>query len=222
MLVPKKALFLSLITVAQVLSCEDSSTFTFGSYPYNADRTTRTCAWLEENENNTEARKALFCTSEYDGKIVQDECPVACNTCAPSSSPSTSISPSIVPTQSPSEYPSSIPTLSPTVPCLDSPLRLRISTAGTKPKTEISRYCVWVARRDSKSRCALPGVSAACPATCGTCNSCDDPVDLRFRFKINGRKVLRSCDFVKRIKFKIPGRCKRSNNICRSTCGYCN
>ncbi len=216
----KKAPFLLLAALPQVLSCADSTTFTFGSYPYNGDRTTRTCAWLLEN--NVAERQKNFCTYEYEGTTVQDECPIACDACPPTSSPTITISPSAPPTQQPSEHPSDVPTLSPTFPCLDSLLRLKIPTAGTKPKAKIARYCTWVGNKDTINRCALPGVSAACPVTCGTCSSCEDPDDeLRFKFTYNGQKVMRNCEFVGRIKKKVKGRCKRSEYICRSTCGYC-
>mmetsp|Transcript_5717 Transcript_5717/g.7037 ORF Transcript_5717/g.7037 Transcript_5717/m.7037 type:complete len:226 (+) Transcript_5717:124-801(+) len=225
MLVSKTILVLALVALVvprALSSCDDSTTFTFGSYQYNAERTTRDCAWIKANEDSVEQRQERWCTYDYEGTIVQDECPLACNVCAPSAMPSISSSPTDPPTLEPSISPSGTPSSQPTLPCVDSLLRLRIPTAGTKPKAQISRYCSWVANRDTKNRCALPGISAACPATCDTCNTCEDPDELRFRFKYNGSKILRNCEFIGRIKAKVPGRCKRSGNICRSTCGYCN
>ena len=105
----------------------------------------------------------------------------------------------------------------PTPPaCSDSPLRLKIPKDGSI----ITRSCEWVARVDTATRCNLPGVSAACPVTCGSCDTCADP-ELRFKFTYNNNNIARSCEFVGRVESKIGGRCAASQNICRLTCGTC-
>mmetsp|Transcript_9571 Transcript_9571/g.12042 ORF Transcript_9571/g.12042 Transcript_9571/m.12042 type:complete len:201 (+) Transcript_9571:58-660(+) len=192
-------LFLALFALPQALSCSDSATFTFGSYSYNNSRTTRDCAWILKQ--NVETRRDKWCTYEHEGTAVQDECPSACDLCH--------LSPSIAPTQQPSRV------------CVDSTLRLKIPTVGTRPKPFVSRYCSWVGNQDKKNRCALPGVSAACPVTCGACSACKDPDELRFKFKYNGKTMVRNCDFIGRLEKKVYDRCTASDNICRSTCGSC-
>merc|ERR1712241_1583508 len=49
--------------------------------------------------------------------------------------------------------------------CVDSPLRFRVTWNGKK----IMRDCIWVGNKATKMRCALPGVSHACRASCGLC-----------------------------------------------------
>ena len=107
------------------------------------------------------------------------------------------------------------PTPSPSA-CSDSSLRLKIPKDGTI----ITRSCEWVARTDTSARCNLIGVSAACPVTCGSCDTCADP-ELRFKFTYNNMYIARSCEYVGRIENKISGRCAASHNICRQTCGMC-
>ncbi len=205
-----RALLLALFALPQVFSsCTDSTTFTFGTYDYNNSLTTRTCAWIVANNGATAKRQEFFCTFEYEGKIVQDECPVACNACPPTSSPTTTFSPSASPTQQPS------------LACVDSSLRLKIPTVGTRPLPFVSRYCSWVGQQDTNNRCALPGVSAACPVTCNACSTCKDPDELRFKFEYNGKEIVRNCEYVGRIAGKVWGRCTASESICRSTCGVC-
>jgi hypothetical protein len=122
------------------------------------------------------------------------------------------------PTVAPTGTPTKAPTATPTKACVDSPLRLKINRDGN----QISRYCSWVAQKDTNNRCALDGVSAACPITCGTCSTCEDPVDsLRFKFTYNGSEIVRNCDFIGRVPGKEFGRCNQSGNICRSLCGTC-
>ena len=100
--------------------------------------------------------------------------------------------------------------------CSDSPLRLKIPKDGGI----VTRSCEWAARADTAMRCALPGVSAACPVTCGSCGTCADP-ELRFKFTYKNKSIARSCAFVGRIEGKVGGRCAASQNICRRTCGTC-
>jgi hypothetical protein len=120
-------------------------------------------------------------------------------------------------THVPTSPPTPMPTPTPSPPaCSDSPLRLKINKDGSI----ITRSCAWVARVDTTMRCNLPGVSAACPVTCGSCDTCADP-ELRFKFTYNNNNIARSCEFVGRIESKISGRCASSQNICRLTCGIC-
>merc|ERR1712045_496272 len=100
------------------------------------------------------------------------------------------------------------PTATPTITCSDSALRLKIPTVG-KPKPYVSRYCSWVGVKDTKNRCALPGVSAACPVTCSSCGTCADPSELRFKFTYNGNEIVRNCEFIGRIADKTTGRCNQ-------------
>ena len=67
-------------------SCIDSSTYTFGSYPFGGVNVYRSCDWIKENEVKTRQNK--WCTSYMNGAIVQDKCPVACDACPVLSQPS--------------------------------------------------------------------------------------------------------------------------------------
>ena len=100
--------------------------------------------------------------------------------------------------------------------CVNASTRLKIVVGGNI----VSRSCTWVGRQDTTNRCALAGVSAACPNTCGTCDSCVDTT-ARFRFTYNGQSIVRNCDFVGRVESKVEGRCAASGYVCRSTCGGC-
>ena len=144
----------------------------------------------------------------------------------PSPSPSAApIAPSPKPTPAPTGTPTSSPTGTPTTPlptqgptikCVDSALRLKIQEGSEK----ISRSCVWVGRKDVKNRCALDGVAAACPVTCGTCSVCEDPdALLRFRFEYDGVSIVRSCDYAARKSTNL--RCAAMGDVCRKTCGKC-
>ncbi len=161
--------------------------------------------------------------------ILKDNLSPSFPTTSPVNPPSLTPAPVGVPTNYPSENPSvalivSTPTpTTPNVPtstCVDSTLRLKIVKDGAK----ITRSCGWVSNRDTANRCKLPGVAAACPVTCGACNSCVDPVPganagLRFRFLKDGRYINRDCSWVAR-KDKT-NRCKLISNTCRATCGVC-
>ena len=128
--------------------------------------------------------------------------------------------PTPMPTTMPTPMPTTMPTPMPPTPsppaCTDSHLRLKILKDGEI----ITRSCEWVARTDTSARCNLPGVSAACPETCESCDTCADP-ELRFKFTYNDFYIARSCEFVGRIPEKVSGRCAASQNICRLTCGTC-
>lgn len=148
----------------------------------------------------------------------------------PSSIPSQvpSMSPTIRPTRSaePSATPSasptitSSPTIAPTLPCADTPLGIKFLTDGMTGLQD----CSWVAEEDTQKRCELVGVSAACPLTCGTCTSCDDPEPsesgFKFGFLKEGRGMIyRDCEWVKRRDRK--NRCELTSNVCRAACKVC-
>ncbi len=98
------------------------------------------------------------------------------------------------------------------VTCDDSLLRLKLYYDGGK----ISRDCSWVARKDTKSRCKIEGISAACPSTCGTCSTVEDTT-LRFRLQFNGQKS-RNCDWVGRKDSRVRCAVTGVFEACRSTC----
>jgi hypothetical protein len=82
----------------------------------------------------------------------------------------------------------------------------------------MSRYCSWVANKDTTERCSYSGVAQACPNTCGTCSICEDPsTDLRFKFqKLDGTEIIQSCQWVGRKD--TANRCALTSEICRATC----
>jgi len=99
--------------------------------------------------------------------------------------------------------------------CVDSPLRLKIIKDGNI----ISRSCTWVGNKATIQRCAMAGVSDACPVTCNSCSTCED-TSLRMRLtKSDGTSVVRNCEWVARKD--TPNRCSWSSNTCRATCGQC-
>ena len=180
----------------------------------------KTCSWV--NKQDTIRRCQL--------EGVAKACPVSCDNCSPEPSAAPSVlseSPSKVPTTSP---PTTIPTSasptvlvttttsSPTTNCVDSELRLRF----VLDEMIVSRYCSWAKKKNTKSRCSIENIAAACPLTCGSCNECVDPgPSLQFKFIHEDKEIRKSCNYVKRIPRKKKGRCRSSGNICRATCGVC-
>merc|ERR1712038_1746736 len=114
----------------------------------------------------------------------------------------------------PTNLPTGAPTPSPVIisSCVDTPLRLKILKDGVR----ISRYCEWVGNKATIMRCQLPGVSAACPVTCGSCASCVDPASggsgLRFKFDKDGSFITRDCDWVATRSTNY--RCGLTSDIC--------
>ena len=109
--------------------------------------------------------------------------------------------------------------------CEDTSLRIQIPV-GTN--TTVNRNCAWVNKNEGQKefRCGLPGLSEACPVSCGTCDTAcaDAPDEARFKFahyKNVNRTILRNCDFVGRVATKIAGRCAQSEYVCRKTCAKC-
>ncbi len=103
-----------------------------------------------------------------------------------------------------------------TTTCTDSPLMFKIKQQGNK----ITRSCEWVMRKDTVSRCALPGVSEKCPSTCGTCVSCDDS-NAWFAIEFPKMDFNRSCDWVARQDTAVRCKLKGVKDICKLTCGEC-
>lgn len=163
-----------------------------------------------------------FCVEESTS-LFPTISPIEIATLSPSISPTeiATLSPTTSLTEADSLSPTSTatvtaaPTTSPTLSsrsCSDSTFRFRVVTDDGK---NIARSCDWVGRR--QARCALNGVSATCPRTCGTCGIC---VDSPLRFKVP--EGTRSCEWVARKKTN-----KRCNQImgmkktCRATCRSC-
>ncbi len=101
--------------------------------------------------------------------------------------------------------------------CSDTPLKIKITTNSGKV---IKKLCAWVAKKNTGRRCALEGVSAACPKTCGTCDNCKNS-SLKFRVEINASKWRwKDCAWAA----SKPFRCKNIDGVsevCRSSCGLC-
>ena len=104
--------------------CQDSLYFVFGSYEYGGRRVTKNCAWITSQEDKTKDRQSKFCDKIFNGWMVQDVCPIACNLieCA-TDRPSAIVSMS--PSNSPTGLSSSIPTMisssTPSIPTTTSP-----------------------------------------------------------------------------------------------------
>ena len=104
----------------------------------------------------------------------------------------------------------------PSSTCSDSSLRFKLRFQGKN----IFRDCIWVARKNTFGRCQPDGVSAMCSSTCGACGTCVDSTN-RFRLVWNGKKITRSCIWVKN---KLTDkRCKAEGvaEACRETCAMC-
>lgn len=132
---------------------------------------------------------------------------------APTANPNAS--PTAAPQASPTVAPQASPTTSST--CNDSILRFKLPWNGKN----ISRYCSWVANKQTATRCAVEGVSAMCPDTCDTCSTCVDS-DVRFKFSWNGSTITRSCTWT--ANKQTETRCTSVEGMtdsCRSTCGQC-
>ncbi len=154
-------------------SCTDSNTYSFGSYTQkNGETVTRNCAWITKNASRVTKRRNRWCDKTVEGKLVQNECPDACNsktscvTSSPTSRPSLDPSnkptstPSGGPTQSPSNESTQSPsynekeTLEPSSissprPCIDS--STFIFGWYTKPNGKtMRRNCAWITKNVSK------------------------------------------------------------------------
>ena len=86
----------------------------------------------------------------------------------------------------------------------------------------MTRYCSWVATKQTVQRCAAEGVAAMCPSTCGTCDTCVDS-EVRFKFYYNGstKKITRSCVWVANKATAFRCGTDGISDSCRLTCGQC-
>jgi hypothetical protein len=68
-----------------VVGCENSESFSFGSYTYKKDVTVRTCDWLTINKPLVATRKDKWCdyavSEGTEALTVKDFCPLACSVC---------------------------------------------------------------------------------------------------------------------------------------------
>ena len=101
-------------------------------------------------------------------------------------------------------------------PCADSPMKVKI----VKPLIMIRRSCVWVATKDTVTRCNLPSVRTNCPLTCTGCESCTDTID-KFLIKGGGDSFNRSCEWVAKKDTETRCLLKNIQGACKKTCGQC-
>ncbi len=157
---------------------------------------------------------------EASDNICRETCGY-CSSRSPSIAPSKT--PSLPPIKSPSLFPSIVPTLSltptlsPTIyNCTDSAIRFQFYEDGIPRIVN----CDWV-KNTPNLRCTIPGVAAACPVTCNTCNVCVDPIQIKIPVQLGQNKRMRACDYVRRYPWKVQTRCEESRYFCRATCGMC-
>jgi len=100
--------------------------------------------------------------------------------------------------------------------CDNTSLRFKVAWNGKR----IMRDCSWIGNKATIQRCKVEGVSAACPVTCDTCNTCAD-TSLRFKVAWNGKRIMRDCSWIGN-KATIQ-RCKIEGvaEACPVTCGLC-
>jgi parallel beta-helix repeat protein len=129
---------------------------------------------------------------------VEDTCRQTCGSCVGST---------VAPAATPSAAPVSVSSGS----CVDSPLRMMVDGR--------SRSCVWVARTNTESRCALENVASHCPVTCNACssNQCSDSSST-FVLE-NG--LTKPCDWVARLNTSVRCALEGVEDTCRQTCGTC-
>mmetsp|Transcript_18434 Transcript_18434/g.23203 ORF Transcript_18434/g.23203 Transcript_18434/m.23203 type:complete len:495 (+) Transcript_18434:156-1640(+) len=97
--------------------------------------------------------------------------------------------------------------------CSDSPLSF------INPETAEVNDCEWVDNDPEERWCAISGVAAHCPVTCGTCDSYLDST-LSFKVQLKNRRAWKDCDWVGQNEDKIRARCAERgvSETCRSTC----
>ena len=70
-------------TVSAAVPCLDDDLYVFGKYVSNGQWKTRTCAWLTEDPQKANNRKARWCNRKrWDNTIVKNKCPEACDECS--------------------------------------------------------------------------------------------------------------------------------------------
>jgi hypothetical protein len=61
--------------------CPDNEAFSFGSFQYQGQTITRTCAWIVEAPQLEGWRRNRWCNERFRGDLVKDVCPTACDNC---------------------------------------------------------------------------------------------------------------------------------------------
>ena len=84
---------------------------------------------------------------------------------------------------------------------------------------EKSGKCAWVARKDTDTRCAIPGIADTCRSTCNTCG-CSD-VDGKFDFTFGGATISKSCAWAGRKNTETRCAVATVASNCPDTCGNC-
>ena len=67
--------------------CKDDPFFEYGTFQWNGNTYTRTCAWLTENPSLIETRKKDWCDVKLNiygvDYVIHEKCPEACDKCPP-------------------------------------------------------------------------------------------------------------------------------------------
>ena len=113
------------------------------------------CAWLGQKQ----ARKDRYCHVEFEGRTIQDACPLACDFCfneitvspsasptePPTGNPTVSQTPTKMHSTAPSHMPTYSPSSTPTVKCTNDPdYDFVLENVGTK------RKCDWIKKNPTK------------------------------------------------------------------------
>ncbi len=210
-----------LLSSAQVITaaCEDSPTFSFGSYEYQGTVTKRTCEWITINPSKKAIRKANWCDQTKRGLKISHQCPEACGTC-----------PGMVQTPS----------------CTDSSTFTfgSYEHKGSEKDSGITvvRDCSWITFNDGKKEKRQDDwcgetfngsvIGLECPEACDKCAPCEDSSTFIFGSRTyNGETVTQNCAYITANPNKIVDRQARfcSGNIdgvrvskkCPVACGKC-
>jgi hypothetical protein len=84
---------------------------------------------------------------------------------------------------------------------------------------EKKNRCTWVARKDTDTRCAIPGVADTCRSTCNNCG-CSD-IDGKFEFTFGGATIRKSCAWAGRTNTESRCAIATVASNCPDTCGNC-
>lgn len=144
----------SLIEKSQaiILPCNDDPVFSFGGYMYKGRFETRTCEWITNNPQRTEARQNSWCDKDN----VGEKCPEACSKC-----PKTTLI-SIIP------------------PCFDDPA-FSFGGYEYMGKFE-TRTCEWITANPQRTQvrqdnwCNKDDVGEKCPESCNKCPAPPEPM----------------------------------------------
>ena len=207
----KNSLLLLLGFLPSALGCVDSTIFEFGTYEYNRQVTTRTCAWLTASSQQEATRIAEWCDATVDGTLVKDECAATCDAC---------------PTAAPTATPTAAPTLVRGTPsnnnssdtyswCQD--ITTSFETLSPQGAT-LNKGCQWISKKPGW-RCTFPNAKDNCPRTCDVCQCSNNSEE----FPINSgywSGQFKSCSWVER---KVEKRCNLEDaaHNCPLVCGKC-